>query len=359
MRALMTADTLGGVFTHALDLAAGLRGQDVEVVLATFGRRLTAEQRARVAAAGVERVIDTGLALEWMEDPWADVAAGQELLLELERREAPDIVHLNAYAAGAAPWRAPVLVAGHSCVLSWWQAVHGRPAPPDWERYRRAVAAGIAGADAVTAPSEAMLAELRRLYGPLPAGSRAIPNGSSYSGAATAPAKRPVVISAGRLWDEAKNVAALVEAARRPGLRGRVWLAGEGAVAGEDAVRWLGALAPADLARVRRPAAVYAAPARYEPFGLGILEAARDRCALVLGDIPSLREIWGDAAVYVDPGDAGRLGRVLEALLADPAGAARLGERARRRAARHTVAAMVAAYRSLYAGLVAGRTVVA
>ena len=44
-------------------------------------------------------------------------------------------------------------------------------------------------------------------------------------------------------------------------------------------------------------------PARYEPFGLSVLEAALSGCALVLGDIPSLREVWGKAAVYVDPDD--------------------------------------------------------
>ena len=33
-------------------------------------------------------------------------------------------------------------------------------------------------------------------------------------------------------------------------------------------------------------------PARYEPFGLSILEAALSGCALVLGDLPSLRELW-------------------------------------------------------------------
>ena len=35
----------------------------------------------------------------------------------LERRLRPDVVHLNGYTHGALPWRAPVLVVGHSCVL--------------------------------------------------------------------------------------------------------------------------------------------------------------------------------------------------------------------------------------------------
>jgi glycosyltransferase involved in cell wall biosynthesis len=165
--------------------------------------------------------------------------------------------------------------------------------------------------------------------------------------------KRAVIVAAGRLWDEAKNVRALLAVAGRPALRGRILIAGEGAPDQRaEGVEMLGPLAPTALADVRRSAAVYAAPARYEPFGLAILEAARDRCALVLGDIPSLREIWQDAAVYVDPTDDEALAGALELLLADPVRAARLGERARRRAGAYTVAAMTGAYRRLYDQLV-------
>ena len=50
-------------------------------------------------------------------------------------------------------------------------------------------------------------------------------------------------------------------------------------------------------------AAIYALPARYEPFGLTALEAGLSGCALVLGDIPSLREVWGETACFVPPDD--------------------------------------------------------
>jgi glycogen synthase len=50
-------------------------------------------------------------------------------------------------------------------------------------------------------------------------------------------------------------------------------------------------------------ASIYALPARYEPFGLSALEAALSGCALILGDIPSLREVWLEAAPYVSPDD--------------------------------------------------------
>jgi glycosyltransferase involved in cell wall biosynthesis len=350
----MTADTVGGVFTHAVDLTRGLGRADVEVSLVTFGRGMSADQRARVAAAGVDAVHETTLALEWMNDPWRDVEAAEELLLDIERAECPDVVHLNGFAHARADWRAPVLVAGHSCVLSWWMAVQGRAAPAEWERYRAAARAGLHAADAVVAPSATMSAALERWYGPLPTLAQTILNGSSYDGGDGPLAKEPMVVTAGRLWDEAKNVGALARVARRPALRGRVLLAGEGSdEITAPGVRALGPLSASELANIRRAAAVYAAPARYEPFGLGILEAARDRCALVLGDIPSLREIWGAAAVYVEPADDERLAWTLENLLADPARVARLGESAHRRAAPLTVTRMAGAYRRLYGRLVA------
>ncbi|MFN7117439.1 MAG: hypothetical protein ACK4TA_11615 [Saprospiraceae bacterium] len=38
---LMTADTLGGVWTYALELAQGLQSFDIQVHLATMGRHLS------------------------------------------------------------------------------------------------------------------------------------------------------------------------------------------------------------------------------------------------------------------------------------------------------------------------------
>jgi glycosyltransferase involved in cell wall biosynthesis len=213
------------------------------------------------------------------------------------------------------------------------------------------VGAGLRRADAVIAPTAVMLDELRRLHGPVPPVALVVPNGSSLRAAPAHGRKEPFVLAAGRLWDPAKNLAALDEAAA--GLSYPVLVAGELGAGGEPTtVRALGRLEPARLAVLRRRAAVFAAPARYEPFGLAALEAARDACALVLGDIPSLREVWGDAATYVDPADPAALRRALRTLLDDPAAARAAGVRAQRHAARYSVDAMTAAHLSLYRRLV-------
>ena len=61
-------------------------------------------------------------------------------------------------------------------------------------------------------------------------------------------------------------------------------------------------------------ASIYAATSRYEPFGMAALEAALSRCALVANDIPSFREVWGEAALYFRANDASSLASLVRRL---------------------------------------------
>src|SRR3954447_13946829 len=167
LRVLMTADTVGGVWTYALELARALQTQGATVALATMGAPLTVAQRAEAGTVRGLEVHESAYRLEWMEDPWADLAQAGDWLLALEERVQPDIVHLNGYVHGALPWLTPVVMVAHSCVLSWWRAVKGEDAPPCWDRYRREVARGLRAADMVVAPSHWMLDAARSHYGPL------------------------------------------------------------------------------------------------------------------------------------------------------------------------------------------------
>lgn len=364
MKILMIADAVGGVFTYAVELSRALAAAGVDVVLATEGARLQPDQRR--ALEGIPRLVheESAFRLEWMEAPWDDVAASGRWLLALEVRERPDVVHSNAFAHGALPFRAPRLVVGHSCVLSWFEAVRREPAPPGWDRYRAAVAAGLRGADAVVAPSAAMAAALERHYGPIPP-PIVVPNGRDARRFPPGE-KEDVVLGAGRLWDEAKNAAALARVA--PRLPWPVFIAGETAGpdapgtssprrapdAGPAAPVLLGRLAEPELARWLATAAVFAHPARYEPFGLAVLEAALAGCALVLGDVPSLRENWDGAAELVAPDDDDALADRLLAVARDPDRRAALAARARERALRLTPERMADRYLALYRSLAAG-----
>ena len=353
-RILMTADAVGGVWHYALELAAGLGQTGTETILAVMGPAPGAAQRRAAARVPGLRLHHADYALEWMPGADADLGAAGDWLLGLERRYAPAIVHLNGYAHACLPWRAPCLIGAHSCVESWWRAVWGSAPPPEWAAYRTRVAAGLAAARAVVAPTRAFLETLRAIYGPLRNG-RVIRNGRDPAGAPPA-AKQPVILAAGRVWDEAKNIAALDRAAAS--LDWPVEVAGEargpdGRLATFDHAVCLGPLAPDALAERLRRAAIFASPARYEPFGLAVLEAAQSGCALVLSDIGSFRELWDGAALFVPPDDAGALRDVLHGLTRAPDQVAALGAAAARRARAYGAAPMLRAYRRLYADLLA------
>jgi len=356
---LMTADAVGGVWTYAVDLSRTLGERGVRVSLAVMGPPPGDAQREEIAAVPSVAMYERPYALEWMDDPWGDVEQAGTWLLELERELRPDVVHLNGYCHAALAWQAPVLLAGHSCVLSWWRAVYGSEAPAKWDAYAERVTDGIQAADLVVAPTAAMLACLDFHYGPL-LRRRVILNGRHATGLqAIEPAsKDAIVLTAGRLWDQAKNVDAV--AAVAPYLPWPVYIAGESRRPSGDSVsyggvRGLGRLSARELSEWMGRAAIYVLPARYEPFGLSVLEAALAGCALVLGDVRSLREVWGDAALYVPPDNRRALASAIRRLIDDADNRQTLGARAQARARELTPRRMAADYSSAYRDLICER----
>jgi glycosyltransferase involved in cell wall biosynthesis len=300
----MTGDTVGGVWTFTLDLAEALGEYGVEVVLATFGGLPSKQQTAQAARIPNLRLVPTEFRLEWMPEPWKDVEESGRWLMRLVEECDPDAVHLNSFGHGALRLGRHTVLTAHSCVLSWWEAVKGGRAPAEWDRYAERVRGSLHGVDLVTSPSRAMASALRKHYDF--DGVQAIHNGRNAAGFHAA-VKEPFAFTAGRLNDEAKNAGALRRIASK--LSWPVYMAGEGTQ--------LGRLGADEIAGWYARAAIYALPARYEPFGLSALEAALSGCALVLGDIPSLREVWGDTALFVNPGDDEELRDSIEMLIGD------------------------------------------
>jgi glycosyltransferase involved in cell wall biosynthesis len=213
----------------------------------------------------------------------------------------------------------------------------------------------------VVAPTEAVAGDLLRAFGLAPERCLVIPNGIAMDHHRPLP-KDAVILSAGRLWDHAKNVRQLERVAGR--VDWPIAVAGEACHPGDSevfhaahamtgGVTWLGLLPPAALAERMATAAIYAAPARYEPFGLAILEAAATGCALVLGDIPSLRENWDGAAIFVAPDDDDELVRALNGLIASPDLRRTFADRALARSRGFAIERTADRYRRLYRTLVA------
>ena len=379
-RVLMTTDTGTTTWIYSLDLARGLLGRGIDVVLATMGAAPTPAQRTAARAVGAH-LEHAPLRLEWMTDPWRDVAAAGEWLLGLERRHGCDLVHLNGYALARCEFASPKIVTAHSCMLSWWESVLREPAPSQWTPYRQAVSEGIAAASHVVVPTRWMRRAIERHYG---AQARAsVIHHARVPGVFASGPKHPFVLGAGGVWDEAKNLATLARAGRS--LPWPVKIAGpltpphpaddadeaeasdtardevsdvdearddaHGPIDPEafDGVELLGAVPRDEMAELYARAPIFAAPARYEPFGLSVLEAALSGCALVLGDIPSLRELWDDAAVFVPPNDVAALSACLHDLVRHPEMRHEMGVEAQARAAAYRYEDMVDAYLRVYA----------
>ena len=359
-RILMTADTVGGVWTYALELARALGKYDVEVSIATMGPEPSRAQRQEAAAIGNVDLFTSNYKLEWMQNPWADLRAAGEWLMNLESRLRPDVIHLNGYVHAALPWKSPKLVVGHSCLFSWWRAVRLGEPPAEWMEYKTLVQRGLRAADLVVAPTKAMLKALDENYPrSIERKCLAIPNG--LDAASFTPAlKTKFVFAAGRLWDEAKNVETLIGIGWQ--LPWAVCLAGEKKNVDGDAevclkqnCYALGKLSRETLRYWYACAAIYVLPARYEPFGLTVLEAALSGCALVLGSIDSLRENWDGAAIFVNPQDRAALKDSIEELIKSETYRARLGHAARERALTFTSTRMGEQYLNAYSDLITGR----
>lgn len=348
-KVLMTADTLGGVWTYTMELCAALAPYGVQVTLMTMGRIPDAIQSAEAAAIGNIELIPTAWRTEWMNGCEDDLRRSGEEFLRLADQVQPDIIHLNNYWHAGLDLPAPVIVVAHSCVATWWAACRKTPLPDEWASYQSWVAEAVARADTLVAPTAAFLVDFEAAHG---RATRSVVIANGRNEALFKPGvKRRIVFAAGRLWDEAKNVAILgrvAETIDTPIIVAGDVTAPDGTVIEARGLASLGRLSSAETRRWMAEAAIYAAPARYEPFGLSILEAALSGCALILGDIPTLRELWDGVATFVDPDDAQGLKRAIRMLTDMPQLAASDGQKARERALAYSAEAMGAAYMQLY-----------
>ncbi len=339
-RVLVTTDAVGGVWHYSVGLARGMADRGVKTCLAVLGPAPNAAQRA--AAAGLE-LIETGLKLDWTAESPAELEHASAVLRDLAGGCAS--VHLHAPAlVGTKPWPAPVVAVAHSCVATWWRAVRSGPLPEDFRWRTAATAAGLHAADAVIAPTAAHAAALQAEYGPC--AIHVVRNGGAPAALPQCQRQR-AVLTAGRLWDEGKNIAALDRAAAHLPVRAAGPLAGpNGASAQLAHVQWLGELDKRGMARAYASASVFASMALYEPFGLAVLEAAQAGMRLVLSDIPTFRELWDGVAIFVRS-EAELPGALRRALAAGNDGGAR------DRAARYILDATVDATLAVHRGIAA------
>jgi glycosyltransferase involved in cell wall biosynthesis len=134
------------------------------------------------------------------------------------------------------------------------------------------------------------------------------------------PSRRPLLVMAGHNTDDGALAAHA------------------GALGVSDDVRLLGALATAELDSLYALASCLVLPTLHEGFGLPVLEAMARSLPVACSDIPALREVAGDAALYFDPRAPAQIAATLGEVL-DPALATRLRALGLEQAARFSWAA--------------------
>ena len=353
MRVLITTDTVGGVWTFTRDLAEQLLSRGWSVHLVSLGRLPSPAQQhwfEQTAHAWKTQFSWAALdaPLEWMDENERAWTATSPALTQMALEFSAELLHSNQFCFGALPVNIPRIVTAHSDVLSWARACRSSALEdsPWLSRYLELVRHGLSQASAVVAPTQWMADSFAGDFA-LSNPPLVIPNGRSIPEVPDSPRKMQAV-TAGRLWDEAKNVSILANIDSPVPLL----LAGDvqnGPAQIPDTlhgVTLLGSLASEELLRVFHESAMYICTSRYEPFGLAPLEAALCGCAVLANDIPSLREVWQDGAIYFR--DEASLTDLLRRLRNQPSELAAARSRSLQRARTFTSERMAAAYDKLF-----------
>jgi glycosyltransferase involved in cell wall biosynthesis len=173
-------------------------------------------------------------------------------------------------------------------------------------------------------------------------------------------AKQDYAVSIGRLWDAGKQVSlllgddlpidtVLIGSERSPDATGNTVLLPRPA----SRLKMEGFSSEAQIRQIFARASIYLATSRYEPFGLAPLEAALSRCALLVNDIPSFRELWGEDAIYFQQNNSRSLINEIQQLASNSARRAEYADRALDRArTKFTSERMADDYLKLYRNLV-------
>jgi len=210
-------------------------------------------------------------------------------------------------------------------------------------------------AAALVANSQATARRLSELYRPA-VSIQVVPNGVDYPPAVPErdwSRARELVIYSGSFFGW-KGVEDLVSAAGRlPGFRVRLLGGDQAGVARLRALanpagarlEFAGRIPHEQVAGELERSCIAVLPNRADPDSaftspIKLFEYMAAGCALVVSDLPSLREVLEqDDAVWTEPGDAAGLANAIRALAEDPERARRLGARVREKARGYTWAA--------------------
>ena len=240
---------------------------------------------------------------------WLDLAWYPHVLSH-EARGA-DVLHCPTYRGPVRDGKTPVVVTVHDVAVFRHPEVF-----PRWTRTysTHVVPRVLRSARRIVSVSEFTADEIESVLRIPRDRIRVVPNAVDAVFAPEGPrADGDYVLAVGTL-EPRKNLARVVEAARRAGVELRVAGArGWGKVEATGAgVTWLGEIGDDELARLYRGALCVAYPSLYEGFGIPIAEAMACGAPVVTSAGGATEEVAGGAAVLVDPLDPAAIAAGIE-----------------------------------------------
>jgi glycosyltransferase involved in cell wall biosynthesis len=345
----------GGRETYVRELVPAMLECARDLELVAFVNRDTGPGLAAELGDGV-RAVEVGVSARSR----AQWAAGELALVSpAARKERVELLHSMAnFAPGWGPFRRVVTIHDlqYQVVpeLLSWPARAGTSALMSLAARRadRIIAVSAAGKEEVIAG----LGVARERIDAVPNGVRPPPADPSTAGVREQYrlGERQLALAVATNLPH-KNLPALIEAlaSMAPERRPILMLAGHGTDDGTleslaraagvlDDVRLLGGCSRAQLDSLYALADCLVLPTLHEGFGLPVLEAMVRSLPVACSDIPALREVAGDAALYFDPRAPAAIAARIEQLLSDRALARSLRERGVARSAQFSWSAAAA-----------------
>jgi glycosyltransferase involved in cell wall biosynthesis len=249
--------------------------------------------------------------------------AARRLLWE-NRGPSADLFHGLNQRLGPAPYRRRVATFHDLFVIS------GDYSTPDFrQRFTAQARAAAERSDLIIAVSAFTARQVEQLLRVEPARIRVIPHGARLAPtrSATTP-HEPIVLSVGAI-QRRKNIVRLIEAFERLAPGWKLLLAGSFGFDSEAAreriersprkqdIQVLGYVSDLQLEELYQRSSILAFPSLDEGFGMPILDAMARGVPVLTSNVSAMPEVAGDAALLVDPTDAGAIADGLRRLATD------------------------------------------